>query len=1279
MANYSGFATNLELGRLINVSTNWSFNTNVQIHTGDYEDVVNLTATGIPFHGYGSIYESTVSLAQYYNRQWVWRGGKNISANPQAVTSDVVGFWMNGVAIYPASIDSLPPFGFTTPAGFHFDQSYANGIAQNQIDDGQHWYKQDLAGGRATGTGRYFYSDYSFAPIWLSGQGGRPYSSTVHGLAEVNVIPYLSGGLFHPDGHSKILGFSVDGFPIYGPSGYINPIDNTSGVKNLSSGYALKPSSYRSSTTAYNLTLYPMGMFVEDYTYAGTGDLDTHNGRYCVTPDYPSGTYAYFCTVDNSGKPVYPYVIGQTFYNQVDVLTTEQAIGYGTEYPVWVTPKGNLGKVQSLQFFELGLQAVDPSGQPDGKDINYKLIAGKLPAGLQIDSSGQVTGNPKDTYSIDGVPEAVTQDRTSNFTVRAINSSGKITDRSFTITVTGNYPPQLLTSNYKTLGEFTDGIIINIPLQAVDLNSDTLTFSLLSGNLPLGTSLSSDGVISGPLIPNYVPPSGFDVTSIPWDANPWDQTDIVFPPGSNTSNYGKITYYFSIQVSDGKSFDIKNYNIVVYNQNTLTADSTLLLDDDTYFTGDTTNVRKPILLTTSLGDYSTFTSGNYFSFKFEGIDYDNVGVNYAIFGTAGSGWDLDSVAWDDSPWDQSSFGLPPGLTLDTQTGWLTGFIPPQSYVSQTYSFAIYCYSVIDNTVTSNYQIFTIDVLGALSLGITWQTNTNLGSIDTGDISQLSVSASASSGRTLYYSLASGSRIPQGLTLLNDGSISGRVSFQQFSLDKGTTTFDVTNTKNGVTTSPTTIDRTYKFIVNATDYSNSVSGQQTFTLTVNNVTYEPYDNLYLVCLPSIAKRNILSEILGNTDYFKAEDIYRPNDPYWGIQSDIKVLVGYGLTSSQASSYIAAMRTRHYNKRFYFDSYKYATATDNNNNPLYDVIYVDLVEDTKTYSNVNGYITPNIPNANFLIKDGRRLYPNDLSLMNEDLIVGIGETNSNTLPQWETSIQADGRILNFKTAAVLAYLNPGAGERVLYLLQNGVPANIKLVPFTADRYIFDNNLDTNYNISTGYYYSKQYTTFDTGYVLSVTPAATVAYGLDIPFDRVDGATINQINDIGGLDGDTSGDWDGKLVVFTTQENYNPTTFPTLYNNGWNQNGAVIPGYAEFINGSSKINRRGGVWQIGVSNRTVSLTFVQEIQLNQVVNIQFGAKANKTYQYSSLNIGVSGQTVPKYEYGNFQTLQTKAPTTFDSKNTRFINNQDQYQLPFANDSYLKFPLKNILETAT
>ncbi len=46
------------------------------------------------------------------------------------------------------------------------------------------------------------------------------------------------------------------------------------------------------------------GTFAGDYVYtAGAGDLDECNGRFCVTPDFLNGTYAYFLT---ESRPVIP-------------------------------------------------------------------------------------------------------------------------------------------------------------------------------------------------------------------------------------------------------------------------------------------------------------------------------------------------------------------------------------------------------------------------------------------------------------------------------------------------------------------------------------------------------------------------------------------------------------------------------------------------------------------------------------------------------------------------------------------------------------------------------------------------------------------------------------------------------------------------------------------------------------------------------------------------------------------------------------------------------------
>lgn len=129
------------------------------------------------------------------------------------------------------------------------------------------------------------------------------------------------------NGHSPIIGWSFDGYPIYGPYGYSDPNNASSSIVRIESGYGLRSISDRTilpdgSTSnpagpAINGT-FPLGTYWEDYEFKGTGHLDEHNGRTCVTPEYPGGTYAYFVTMDASGEPQYPYLIGPTYYGEVN-------------------------------------------------------------------------------------------------------------------------------------------------------------------------------------------------------------------------------------------------------------------------------------------------------------------------------------------------------------------------------------------------------------------------------------------------------------------------------------------------------------------------------------------------------------------------------------------------------------------------------------------------------------------------------------------------------------------------------------------------------------------------------------------------------------------------------------------------------------------------------------------------------------------------------------------------------------------------------------------------
>jgi hypothetical protein len=178
----------------------------------------------------------------------------------------------------------------------------------------------DRSGGKTINNGAYAYHGYSFVDAWTTGTAhiGTTGTSVTTGTSEISRISYLSTGLRNADGHSKIVGWSLDGYPVYGPYGYEQPLDNASIVRPITSGYTIytdpEDVPARKADGALNITAYPLGIFVQDYYYSGVGDLDVHNGRYCVTPEYPNGTYAYFCSVDpDTLEPSYPYVIGVVF------------------------------------------------------------------------------------------------------------------------------------------------------------------------------------------------------------------------------------------------------------------------------------------------------------------------------------------------------------------------------------------------------------------------------------------------------------------------------------------------------------------------------------------------------------------------------------------------------------------------------------------------------------------------------------------------------------------------------------------------------------------------------------------------------------------------------------------------------------------------------------------------------------------------------------------------------------------------------------------------------
>ncbi len=280
-----------------------------------------------------------------YSSTWSYQRTKGVPAyitgpfldgNPSITT--------NQNAIFKLPITPAANTGTPTPTSGGDIGIFINGVAMFDYRDGVSWKNSTsaLAGGPLGGAGDGVWNRDAIVGevTGFDCSKGHPAMGNYHhhqnpsafGL-DLNVLStvcnlYTSDALYVMDSthHSPLLGFAFDGYPVYGAFGYKNA-DGTGGIVRIKSSYTLRAISTRttyadgSTVTAGPAvsTTYPLGYFREDYQYnatsAATPDyLDAHNGRFCVTPEYPAGTYAYFCTVGSNWNSAYPYMVGPTYY-----------------------------------------------------------------------------------------------------------------------------------------------------------------------------------------------------------------------------------------------------------------------------------------------------------------------------------------------------------------------------------------------------------------------------------------------------------------------------------------------------------------------------------------------------------------------------------------------------------------------------------------------------------------------------------------------------------------------------------------------------------------------------------------------------------------------------------------------------------------------------------------------------------------------------------------------------------------------------------------------------
>ena len=1121
----------------------------------------------------------------------------------------------------PIAISSVGIYFYGPSAGIQISGDHGSSWTINSVSTSVP--ASDVYGGAVSASGQYHYRDSSFitATAWQR-------------------IDQWKSGFRHPDGHSKIIGWAADGYPVYGPYGYSEPL-LPGAIVRMQSGYTAgvrpgrpRPTTVRIIPGIYNTTTinveniaglyagqlllgpwpegtikivqvkpgqlqlnnrvpseikpglrvlatWPLGSFLEDYSYTappGTS-LDTKNGRFCVTPDFPSGTYAYFMTEDLDGVPTYPYIIGSNYY----------------------------GSTRSDDVS--GIANTDPAPTA----TNFSILSGALPRGLQLQPNGLIYGFPQVVETGDNVA------RTYRFTARASNTRGQIADRTFTLAVNKIIPPVLLPTGlrgegisstrgnidltftnrgsgyfsanvtvnigaptsadgeaaipgkvhlfangaikniglirpgtgYTTipgisitgantvaasseilkltnngredLGYFFDGDPVSLKINALEVSpTGTLTWRVVQGSLPPGLALDQTGLISGFAL---APPAAGPAGTAAYDVGEYDEFVWDFEGVADSR-----VYQFTIRIFDGINYVDQKYKMGIYDKTFFLVDNEVITVDTTLYTADRDGYQYPSILTTGSQLPSVRQQQGY-AFQFRAY-YSNPNFRVRWSVNAGgpalfdqgaapipddNGRFFTLVPYDNKSFDQSDLSLPSGIFIDLETGWLLGSLGTTTSQEQIYQFEVTAYVDIpvSQSVTSRRSsrpvTFQLKVLSDVEDLVTWITDSDLGTIDNGQVSTLQIQATTTQQTPLVYRVKSGQylRIPQGLRILSNGLISGRTSFDFFSLDRNISEITFDKTTN-------TYDSRFTFTVIAEDSTGTVYDERSFFLTVKNVNKKPYENLYLKALLPAPLRQVFRSIVTDERLSSDDIIYRTNDPYFGVHLDLTMLAQAGVRAEAAAVFIDAMADYHYEKKVNFGTIKKAVARNIDGSIKYEVLYVEVFDyNDKNLPGTTIARTNNLPrdlgsiDDVFLSKDDlqsvddknsrfedfgsvdddeiigdNQVYSNSFANMRGEIERGIGYEFQGALPDWMISVQPEtGVPLGFVRALVLAYAKPGQGDRLLYRYQAsleqsgyGVSDIMNTFRFVADRYQWDRTLSVNYDAATGKFLPSVTTTFD-----------------------------------------------------------------------------------------------------------------------------------------------------------------------------------------------------------
>lgn len=615
---------------------------------------------------------------------------------------------------------------------------------------------------------------------------------------------------------------------------------------------------------------------------------------------------------------------------------------------------------------------------PVDSQATIELISGDLPRGMRLVG-----------VSLLGTPLEVPRNTEYRFVLRA-SLDGSTQDRTFSIEVQGPDAPEWVTpEDLLALGNNNTYYILDsapVDYQLIAVDRDTSAGQRLryfiannDGELPPGITLTEEGRLIGVVDPilaleknaqsGYFDETNFDKypydfsikSSQGFDSFFYDVTRYDYAVPTRVPRKLNRFYQFTVSVSDGDTIAKRTFRIYVVGDDFLRSDNTIMQVGTGIFTADNTHIRTPIWLTPR--DLGFRRANNYITLFLDIIDPNSLTgvVNYSVV-------DLND--------DNSPSILPPGTSLDALTGEITGRVPYQPAITREYKFTIRASRLTANTteVASSDKTFVVRLLGEVDSTINWITDPDLGSISANYISTLSVSATTTvPNAIMFYTLQSG-RLPPGLDLSFDGEIIGKIRSFGTSSELGLTVFDNANfTLDG---NSTTVDREYKFTVQARDQFGYSAITREFTIKVSDPDDKLYSNIYFNPLLKQEQRSVYANFVSDPAIFNPEFIYRPQDPNFGVQRSIKMLVYSGIETVLAEQYVAAAAKRTRRKNYKIGNLKTAVAkTPGTNDIVYEVVYLEIIDPYERDGKVKNQIK--ITNDNKILVNSIRTTPNNVN--------------------------------------------------------------------------------------------------------------------------------------------------------------------------------------------------------------------------------------------------------------------------------------------------------------